>query len=342
MPNYLYQLAARIQQPELAMQPRPLSLFEPPSYSSLEWSHPGTLPESRVGSTAELQEPSKPLPPSSPDADQLIGRTERTSYNSAHRGKDRSRPEFERTELIPEFSSIGQRDQPPRDYMRDRPLVTSHVRRMEGDDRLASQFRENASPEKPAQDLFSQTDRAIRAAAGERVNEEQSVKPPVTAVQSVPPGRRTQPALVMQGVQGEEATAQPIPSMNQPVDPLFRDAGSSLVSVLRPHFKRREFRADQVVVPQHDAPQLDRLLEGKISGVPNVPPRSRLDLLTTRADRGEVQHATDRGTEPTTIQVSIGRIEVRATVVSVPAQKNQMRSSAMSLDEYLTRRNGGR
>ena len=49
-----------------------------------------------------------------------------------------------------------------------------------------------------------------------------------------------------------------------------------------------------------------------------------------------------RGTPPPTIHVSIGRIEVRATTASAPSKKNQAKSSAMSLDEYLARRREGR
>jgi hypothetical protein len=42
--------------------------------------------------------------------------------------------------------------------------------------------------------------------------------------------------------------------------------------------------------------------------------------------------------EPT-IQVTIGRVEIRATVAPAPARKPVPRPPAMSLDEYLKRRN---
>jgi hypothetical protein len=41
-----------------------------------------------------------------------------------------------------------------------------------------------------------------------------------------------------------------------------------------------------------------------------------------------------------TIQVTIGRIEIRATTASTPAQPRQT-GPRLSLDEYLRRRNGG-
>jgi hypothetical protein len=42
-----------------------------------------------------------------------------------------------------------------------------------------------------------------------------------------------------------------------------------------------------------------------------------------------------------TIQVTIGRIEVRATSPATPPSKPRAASPAMSLDEYLRRRKGG-
>jgi hypothetical protein len=46
--------------------------------------------------------------------------------------------------------------------------------------------------------------------------------------------------------------------------------------------------------------------------------------------------------ESPTIQVTIGRIEIRAAVASASARKTSARSPAMSLDDYLKQRNGGR
>jgi hypothetical protein len=43
--------------------------------------------------------------------------------------------------------------------------------------------------------------------------------------------------------------------------------------------------------------------------------------------------------EEPTIQVTIGRVEIRATVAPTPVRKTTARPPAMSLDEYLKRRN---
>lgn len=54
------------------------------------------------------------------------------------------------------------------------------------------------------------------------------------------------------------------------------------------------------------------------------------------------QFVTDRTAEAPTIQVTIGRVEIRATVASTPTRKTPTQSPVMSLDEYLKQRNGGR
>lgn len=46
--------------------------------------------------------------------------------------------------------------------------------------------------------------------------------------------------------------------------------------------------------------------------------------------------------EPPMIQVTIGRIEIRATASPTPSRKTPVRSPGMSLEEYLKQRNGGR
>lgn len=45
--------------------------------------------------------------------------------------------------------------------------------------------------------------------------------------------------------------------------------------------------------------------------------------------------------EPPTIQVTIGRVEIRAMASPAPSRKTSARSPAMSLEEYLKQRNGG-
>ena len=66
-------------------------------------------------------------------------------------------------------------------------------------------------------------------------------------------------------------------------------------------------------------------------GVPRIEPAA-----SARAEPGETQEPAP------TIQVTIGRVEIRATVAATPAGKTSAKSPVMSLDEYLRQRNGGR
>lgn len=57
---------------------------------------------------------------------------------------------------------------------------------------------------------------------------------------------------------------------------------------------------------------------------------------------GEPSNPRARGAEAPTIQVTIGRIEVRATPPPAPVPKPRPASPTMSLDDYLRQRNEGR
>lgn len=56
---------------------------------------------------------------------------------------------------------------------------------------------------------------------------------------------------------------------------------------------------------------------------------------------GQYSHQSAVSESPT-IQVTIGRVEIRAAVAAASARKTSARSPAMNLDEYLKQRNGGR
>lgn len=55
---------------------------------------------------------------------------------------------------------------------------------------------------------------------------------------------------------------------------------------------------------------------------------------------GQYSHQSAVSESPT-IQVTIGRVEIRAAIASAPARKTSARSPTMNLDEYLKQRNGG-
>ena len=92
-------------------------------------------------------------------------------------------------------------------------------------------------------------------------------------------------------------------------------------------------RRDRDRPPSHD--HVDRRQPSALGERPGteVFPLSVTPALALR-DEGRAQTP-----EKPTIQVSIGRVEIRATVVPTPVRKTTARPPAMSLDEYLKRRN---
>lgn len=84
----------------------------------------------------------------------------------------------------------------------------------------------------------------------------------------------------------------------------------------------------------HRKPDLMPILDAA-----HVPEREKFKPF---AENTASQFGTESVKESPTIQVTIGRVEIRATVASTPTSKPPAKSSAMSLDEYLTRRKEGR
>lgn len=77
--------------------------------------------------------------------------------------------------------------------------------------------------------------------------------------------------------------------------------------------------------------------------VPDLPARrGPADVADARGAAARRDAVPDLGAgEGPVIQVTIGRVEVRATVASGPEPKRPPRTPALSLDAYLRRRNGG-
>jgi hypothetical protein len=70
-----------------------------------------------------------------------------------------------------------------------------------------------------------------------------------------------------------------------------------------------------------------------------VPKREMTEQLTRPA---APQVVMSQATDTPTIQVTIGRVEIRATVASAPTRKTSTQKPVMGLDEYLKQRNGSR
>jgi hypothetical protein len=73
------------------------------------------------------------------------------------------------------------------------------------------------------------------------------------------------------------------------------------------------------------------------------PARAEIAALsqTHLSAAGQYRHQPAVSESPT-IQVTIGRVEIRAAVASASARKTPARSPAMNLDDYLKQRNGER
>jgi hypothetical protein len=68
----------------------------------------------------------------------------------------------------------------------------------------------------------------------------------------------------------------------------------------------------------------------------------QMDVLRSHAEPSASPLSVERESEAPTIQVTIGRVEIRATLPTPPSRKTLPKAPAMSLDDYLKQRSGGR
>lgn len=322
MQNYLSQLALRVQQPESAIRPRPLSLFESSDYSNHAWSNPAEFREANAKDVFDSHVSSEPLSPGGPDAD-------RTTH---HNIRDRSRTELRLTELIPDAGSMGNVDQPFWKPLGDR----SRVEHINGNERQSVQPYEHMAMGKPVRQLSPWTVSVAREVVGEEGDAEQTARTTQAFASQSLSKQRPSTVPMTQGVQGEHDTAKLLSNMNQPVDPPHRDTNGSTVSFSRSSLTERQ------IPPQNESLQAHRSLERKTGMILNVPPRESRETFAPLAGSGDVRHATERVANSPTIQVTIGRVEIRATVASAPTRKTPTHKQTMSLDDYLKQRNGSR
>jgi hypothetical protein len=96
---------------------------------------------------------------------------------------------------------------------------------------------------------------------------------------------------------------------------------------------------------EQDVPAIDQLpvLANKPrSGDSKTPASEAAHVTIARLSRreGEQRDQPVSRASPSTIQVTIGRIEVRATTATEPRQKSRPSSGATSLEDYLRHRSG--
>lgn len=324
MQDYLTQLVRRVQQPELPelmVQPRPLSLFEPPRYSSESFEV-----EREVDRTGGLEL-------EIPGSGHGVTLAEWTNYTD---GKNHD--ESETAGVMPDAGLTEKMDR-----RGPRESVDSHVDRMDLDHKLRRKGEDLArgKPENgPDQG-------GVR---GEREAVEQDRSSRNT---SVSPSSERRESAAHAG-QVPEAEHEPKQGSHKLESPSRRKrivkqepAAKSTREQNEPRAAME--RASSIMPPRRGGRCFDDTLvlstlssNGKFDATADIMPIPSRDKRKPFVEPVASFREGERPAPPPTIQVSIGRIEVRATVASAPVRKLQGQSSAMSLDEYLERRNEAR
>jgi hypothetical protein len=353
--DYLDRLVGRVQQPEFVVQPRPISRFESPSQLILEPFDPSV---SGVPSEAK------------PQSDHVIPDGTRAGRPEQHNHGIHG-PEREVVDPISEAQPTqeGRKPYPPGQLTTEQSHVTQIDRTeavrqsvpevaisfpvlpsLKQSEPFVRRGKEPSEPavriEKPAQAVVMTSSNPTRDGEPSKLD---------TRVVQEDPGRIYKPAEIdeqtrplgiplsnLLGTQdrtkkkvsvssGEQEWVRPPVRIGKPeeksVSPLSVRMGSSREmgldgtrSVTEPFFHRK-----RDLMPIFD-----------------VAPMSGRDQCNPFTENTAPQLATERIADSPTIQVTIGRVEIRATVASTPIRKPPTKSSTMSLDDYLTQRNGGR
>lgn len=360
MSDYLDQLALRVQQPEFAVQPRPVSRFESPRQVTLVAPEPLT--------PGEADEPGSPSAVFIADE---IG-VDRPAQHTDNRKRNAA-------ETVDSLSIAGpaQESQTPypghptteRHSTTEPPIVTPPI-----------------STEAAYHSLHAVTYPALRRQSAEQ--RARIARSPVEPVQSpvrldkpeehadrassTLSGQRKLSELPERVVRGERRQLRPPVGLDKPEEhvnivasdslrraepvelqePVVRDEKKRLppfISITKPEEEWASPLSPRATYPgaigaESEPSEAELLFSRKAdlmpqSGFDPIPGREIFKPLT---EPTVPQLAAERVSDAPTIQVTIGRVEIRATVESTPARKAPTKALAMSLDEYLRQRNGGR
>ncbi|SFE85569.1 hypothetical protein [Nitrosomonas sp. Nm166] len=340
MQNYLNQLALRIQQPELGVQPRPLSRFESPHYSIFESSEPS---ESFVPMTAEASGEPESL------SDQFISArvsADKSPQLTESRGLNKSQT----VDSMTETSSATESHQPYSWKEVDQITI--------GEQPMAQNGRTPRAAEEPIKPV-------VQVEKPEEIKTSSLYKPSSERRELSEPTERA--------IQGEREQMTPSAEIKKPLDTSsvvtadlsarqqFAEKKASCVQIEKEHIrpllnienpeqKKASNSAHTVssrgeMLGGAESSEVQPLFERRSDLMPksNFSSAQRREIFKLFAESTALQHATEQSADETlpTIQVTIGRIEVRATVAATPARKTPAKSSAMSLDDYLKQRQSG-
>lgn len=314
MRDYLSQLARRVQQPEFAVQPRPVSQFESPQHSIF------VAPELPApGEADELGSQSVVFMPTETSAGKLTPQADSRNCNESGTmdSLSEARPAKKSHKSYP-----GQSTAEP-------PIVRSASRTKTTYQPLPEVVHPALS-RRPAE----QSERIARSAVAQ-------VQPPVRIDRSKeqtdiaspgPSGRREFSELTEAVARREREWIRPLVRIENP-----EGKKASPLSAQATYHGERGINSE----PSETEPLFGRKADVMPkSGFAPVPERGIFKLLAAPI---APQFVADRVADAPTIQVTIGRVEIRATVAPTPpTRKISTQSPVMSLDEYLRQRNGGR
>jgi hypothetical protein len=353
--DYLDQLALRVQQPEFAVQPRPVSRFESPSHATLV--------------TPEPPAPEEADEPGSPSAVIILSETGVDKPEQHTDNHNRHEAETEASLSVVARPVKESHTPHPGQSTTEPPIVTHPV-----------------STEATHHSLHAVTYPALRRQPTEqraRIDRSpvEPVQPPVRLdkpmdhadiASSNLSGRRELAGLAERIVRGEREQTQPLAGSKRPTG----TAGNASFNLLRrPEFT--EFQEPVVRDTRERIPQSVKIVnpveksasplapgttyhgqtevESEPSGAEPLfgrqaelmpkagfAPMPEREVFKPLAEPTAPPLGVERSADTPTIQVTIGRVEIRATVESPPARKPQAKAPVMSLDEYLRQRNGGR
>jgi hypothetical protein len=311
--DYLGQLTLRVQQPEFAVQPRPLSQFESPRHATLvapeppapgEGDEPGSPSAVTMSADTGARKPTQQADSRNDNASEALdflsaARSTKESHTS-YPGQSTAAPS-----IVTPAISIEAMHQP----LPEVEHPTLNRRSAEPSERIARSPVEQAQP--PVR-IDKSAEQAGMASSDSW-------------------GRRGSAALNGPAVRGEREPIRPLVKIANP-----EEARESPLSLRAIYHGATGVESEPSEVDPLFGRRADLMPK---SGVDSMPGR---EIFTPPAEPTAPQGAAERVADAPTIQVTIGRVEIRATVAPTPARKPPAQAPVMSLDEYLRQRNGGR
>lgn len=344
MLDYLGRLALRFQQPEMTVQPRPVSRFESQRHSirtALELPAPEEAGELGLQSsvfvpaetnTGRMTQPADSWTQGDPDIlDTLSERQPTKNYHNLYPGQSTVAPA-----IGTPTSSTETTDLPVLEVTQ----LVPHGQQAEQSEQSVRSTVVQAQPSvRIGKRAFATPVIATSASSAETTG---------VPVLEVP-----HPASDGQQAEQSEQTVRSAAAQAQPsgrIDGLEEQTSNvSRLKITNPKEERASSLSTQPMNRNErgmfsELPETESLYGRKTDTVPRTvsTPVTRREMTERLAHPTAQQFGTNRATDEPTIQVTIGRVEIRATVASAPTRKTQTQRPVMSLDEYLRQRNGSR